>query len=197
MDVIHRYPVLMPLLGILLLAKFAVVPILSWQQEYAERIVYQQKRVAKGEAAIANQAQTASLLKKLQNDVSSLQAQFYPSGDNAALKLKIQKTVEQLASEHNITMSNFGWGYSGEVPDTNISRHVMSFQFSGKTYDLLQFHLALESGEKIIDLSRFTYMVQKQTSGRLGTARGTIEAMVFQLSGEASEQGNQGVSNNG
>lgn len=98
MNLLNDRRALLGIVGILMLLRFGLVPLLEWQNEKWQQISSLNQRLEKSEALIERTEFIAKLETKLEAQVEKQQAQFVSGRTDDAIQLQQQKKSSRLLS---------------------------------------------------------------------------------------------------
>jgi len=199
MQLQNKHKIMLSLLTVLMLIRFVIVPIFSWQDEKVAKIQNSKQRIAKTENVIARLPQITSALKKLQLSNKNIESFFTKKKSLAAFKLQQQQQIESLFTTHGIKVKNFNW--AADIPG-KISESRAKITFEGKTSDFARLHLAIARLPTLIKVAEWTANIKKKRKRKskkannnnsdnvktLGTARGSLLLIAYNINPQTSLQ---------
>lgn len=187
MQVFRNYPFLSVLLVLLLVLKFILVPVIEWQNDSVWNVQQKQKHLNRATEARQNISGNQSELNNLRQQLTQLQSYFYPQQSEASFKLAQQQILESLFADNNLKVDNIGWTYSAQMLGQPLIKHQLSVSLQGKTADLPALYLALDNGPQWIDVLSFSFNMLGQQAQSLGTFRGSVDLVFYQLKDNQTE----------
>ncbi|ASI97588.1 GspMb/PilO family protein [Vibrio rotiferianus] len=178
MNLLNDRRALLGIVGILMLLRFGLVPLLEWQNEKWQQISSLNQRLEKSEALIERTEFIAKLETKLEAQVEKQQAQFVSGRTDDAIQLQQQKKIESLIKQHDLKMANTRW--LGSVPQGNYTEYRLEVGLNGKISDFIGFLQSLEQQATPIRLQGWIINMRGMSEGSIGaftTARATIRVM--------------------
>ncbi|URQ89965.1 GspMb/PilO family protein [Pseudoalteromonas sp. SCSIO 43101] len=175
------------LLAVLLVLKFAVVPLLDWQDEQIGVINNLQKRATKSQTVIDNQATIDSQQQQISKQLESINRLFVEPQKDTEFKLAMQQKVEQLMAKHNLQINNSNWLVSLKVANDSLMRHQLRLNISGKLINFQTVLVQLETNTPLMQVSDFNMRMKGQTAQELGQVDGTIQLSFYMQQGEPNE----------
>lgn len=173
--------VLVPLLLLLLLARFVVVPVIEWQNARWQSLQVLEKQLAKANNVLSRGEQYQQTLDALKATNDELLKHYYQQNNVNALKLSFQQELEQLVKKHNVTIRNFNW--PNELPG-DITKLSAQLTVAGKTRDVASLHLDLVQHAKLIQVERFNLVIKKMKTGSLGEVSGNLLLTIYSTTPE-------------
>lgn len=125
----------------LAIVKFALAPLLDWQNTALENIRLKQAKVEKLVVIDKDRYQYQAKSEELRQTLQQRRNYLYADTDQT--KINIQKNLEQSFSDHNITIESFRWlAESSE----SVRRIRLSVRFKGQYKDFLKALWSLAKG---------------------------------------------------
>jgi hypothetical protein len=170
---------LLPLVAVLLLLKFVLMPVFAWQNERVLDIASHEQKNAKVARLLASESQIKSQLEALSSNYSRDKKQIAHFSSAASFRIETKMNVDILMQDHSLYVRRFNWR---EKLDKEIfpGMYMASFtvNFAGKAKDFARLHAQLSTTNKGFRLTNFGLQVTKQSAQSMGRVRGsaTIEA---------------------
>ena len=178
---------LLVILALIILTKFAVFPLIDWQDETLVQLNSLNKKIAKSENHINNFAQLESDQKKLRDYLASLKNDIDTYQDISTYQIAKQKEVETLFNESTLAIKSFNWQDSIETGSG--AQLKLMIQYSGLLKDFLNFHLKISQFNQSVEITNLGLNIRGQEGGSMGVITGSI-VFVFRPLEEAQSNGN-------
>ena len=166
---------LLSILGLLLLLKFIIVPVLDWQNSLVEELSIKEQRLLKSVKAVDESKELTETLEQLTKKNEQLQSLLFEHKPDTEFQLKQQQLVEGIFEENEIEISNIGWSPKSYVEEWQLTKFELRINFSGNISKLQNVKLLLESQEKWVELSEFNFRFGKKRLGREITVSGNMK----------------------
>ena len=169
--------------------KFAVMPILDWQNETVEQITQHQTRVDKAQRLIDSQPQLLQQLVSTQQDYQAKVGSYPQFPDSTIFRLETQMNFELLLKTEKLRHNRFFW--RSEVDEVAYGDlHFASFNvdFTGNLKDVALFHskLANEYPQfKVLNMSN-EVRNRTQTEKSMGFSSSTFTIAAYYWRGDNS-----------
>lgn len=180
-----KQQVALGIIGVLLVLKFIVVPLVDWQAEQVNLISNLQKRAAKSQGVIKNQIVIDAQQQQITQQLEQINRLFVAPQKDTEFKLAMQQQVEQLMAKYQLQINNSNWLVSLKVADNTLMRHQLTLNISGKLLNFQKILVELETSTPIIQVSDFNMRIKGQSEQELGQVDGTIELSFYMQQGEA------------
>jgi hypothetical protein len=152
----------------LAIVKFALAPLLDWQNTALENIRLKQAKVEKLVVIDKDRYQYQAKSEELRQTLQQRRTYLYADTDQT--KINIQKNLEQSFSDHNITIESFRWlAESSE----SVRRIRLSVRFKGQYKDFLKALWGLAKGPHASHQFQMNYTLK--------TPRGVDQSNGFNL----------------
>lgn len=181
---------LLPLVAVLVLIKFVLMPVVLWQDEVMADIARHEQRNAKAGRLVDNQAQLKAQLSALGENYQAQVEAFPRYATAAGFRIETKIKLDNLLKQKNLAVARFTWRdeVDSEVfPGMFKARFNVSF--SGKLKDFALLHAALDSSEKAFRISNFGSNIKAQSKTSLGTVRGSLTVEAYYWLGTGPETG--------
>jgi hypothetical protein len=175
----------------LIALRFAVLPLLDWQQTRISEIRSKQAQLGKTIDLVNSYVDYQLLASKLKTEKSKLAPLFYEDSDDT--RLQIQKDIEKVFSDHNLTIERFNW-----VLDVREESGLRTLRvlvgFNGQLDGVMKTLLDISSHKKIARQVEWRQNLTKIRETDVGRSKGhvTLEFFAFnslQLSLEQKQDG--------
>ena len=172
--------VMLSVVGILLLIKMGLLPIVAWQNELLANIEQYEQRNTKAQRLLSNEAELKKQLSLLSQHYGS-QVQAYPSfAATEDFNIETKMMFDILLSEFNLKVTRFFWRNATDeevFPGMNKARFNVSFTGKLKDFALLQARLGTSA--KAFRIINFSNAVSKQSAISMGVVSSTLTVEAF------------------
>lgn len=171
--------------AILLLIKFALLPILSWQNQVIEEISQYERKNAKVERLLANQDKM--FFDFVTSDKAyKTKANSYPTfADRSLFRLETQISFEMLLKQNGLQQSQFFWQDEQDKPVfDNLYKAKFNVRFSGLLKDFALLHSKLATLNKRYKIVNFRVRVKDQTAKSIGNASAVFSVEAYYWLGD-------------
>lgn len=163
-------PLLIALLGLLLVAKFFVEPIIDWQNNSLEETNRLQKKLDKAQAYIIDLPLLEAKKNGLIKQVDNIKQMVETYSDFDRYQIAKQRQIGDLFTKHSMVTKSLNWQ---EAVATPLGKTVeLQVQFSGLMKDFIALKLELMSLSTSIELKVFGLQVKAGTADSLGNVTG-------------------------
>ena len=147
---------------ILVLVKFALVPLYAWQDETLDMIQVLQKGLAQKKALMGNEQRIDELLKRSESALEEVLTYYYQDfSDPQSLQLLLQKEIEQLSSASDVKIKSKDWL---PLSAGDIIRAPIKIRCEGIPASLFGFISAIENADHFFTVDRLTLTSQGKSS---------------------------------
>ena len=162
----------------LIVLRFAVLPLVDWQQSRISDIQSKQVQLGKTIDLINRQSDYQQLALKLKAEKDKLAPLFYVDDDNA--KLQIQKDIEQMFSDHSVPIERFNWVLDDRA-DSGLRTLRVLVGFKGQLDAVMRVLLDMSKHNKIARQVEWRQTLTKRRKTDVGQSRGhvTLEFYAF------------------
>lgn len=166
------------ILVLLIALRFAVLPLLDWQQTRISEIRSKQAQLGKTIDLVNSYVDYQLLASKLKTEKSKLAPLFYEDSDDT--RLQIQKDIEKVFSDHNLTIERFNW-----VLDVREESGLRTLRvlvgFNGQLDGVMKTLLDISSHKKIARQVEWRQNLTKIRETDVGRSKGhvTLEFFAF------------------
>ena len=162
----------------LIVLRFAVLPLVDWQQSRISDIQSKQVQLGKTIDLINSQSDYQRLALKLKAEKDKLAPLFYEDDDNA--KLQIQKDIEQMFSDHSVPIERFNWVLDDRA-DSGLRTLRVLVGFKGQLDAVMKVLLDVSKHNKIARQVEWRQTLTKKRKTDVGQSRGhvTLEFYAF------------------
>jgi len=171
--------IMLPILAVLLIVRFILVPIFTWQQEQIEQIDAKSQRLNKSSNVIARIPLIKESLGQLKLKNNQLQKIYYNHASLNGLKLQLQQQIETLFTQHNIKVKNFTW--VAEISGDLIQERAR-ISYEGTTKDFARLQLAIARLPKLLNVVQWTMNIRGMKELSLGKVVGRIVLTAYNVS---------------
>ncbi len=170
---------LLSLVAILIIAKFIVVPVFDWQAEILAEITLLEKQQSKITKVLGQKNNTTSANSGLMAALKQAEGLFFPFKTETSFKLTQQKMLEVLLAKYDIRSQHIGWQTATNFKELAVIRYPIQLRFTGKTKDVIDFMVALEAKNELIEINDFNLSLKRQSEQRLGNINGRLTLHFF------------------
>ena len=123
---------------LLVVLKFAVVPLWTWQHEMQQQIGIMDMKVARKKNLVNRAEEMDRLLAKAKAAYQQTLSHFYTDfADAQALQLRLQKNIEQSAQKAGITMQSINWLHVSDEDSVKVPVNIRFAATPDKMYQLI------------------------------------------------------------
>ena len=155
----------------LIALRFVVLPLLDWQQSRISDIRSKQVQLGKTLDLVNSYSDYQQLALKLKADKNELAPLFYEDSDDA--RLQIQKDIEQVFSEHNLTIERFNWVLDDRAESGLRTLRVL-VGFNGQLDGVMKTLLGISRHNKIARQVEWRQNLTKSRETDVGRSRGHV-----------------------
>jgi len=162
----------------LIALRFAVLPLLDWQQSRITDVRSKQVQLVKTIDLINSQGDYEGLALQLEADRNKLAPLFYVDSDDTTLQ--IQKDIEMLFSEHDVVIERFNWVLDDRA-DSGLRTVRVLVGFNGQLDAVMRVLLNISKHRKIVRQVEWRQSFIKNRESDVGQSKGhvTLEAYAF------------------
>lgn len=162
----------------LIALRFAVLPLLDWQQSRISEIRSKQVQLSKTIDLVNSYSDYQQLALKLKAEKSKLAPLFYADSDDT--RLQIQKDIEQVLSDHNLTIERFNWVLDDRA-DSGLRTLRVLVGFNGQLDTVMKVLLEISKHRKVARQVEWRQNITKNRETDVGQSRGhvTLEFYAF------------------
>jgi hypothetical protein len=160
---------LLAVVAILVLIRFLVMPVFSWQQDQLLSLKVKTQQLSRLTFLIENQHQRQEKNAHYKDLLSRASDINFRDQDGA--KLHIQKQVENIFDSNSVTMSGFDWILDSEG---SVRRLRASVKFKGSSTRIIKTFWDLSRHEKFMRQLDWKFRFKSVSSKTLGSASGSI-----------------------
>lgn len=189
MEDIKKNAWLLSIIGILLVLKLIVVPIIDWQDGKIAEIRLLANKQYKIDSVLAREDGNSQLVEKLSSLVEQGDAYFWPIENESEFKLATQRFIQEQLNKYNLRMINIGVEQHTEFQDLNVVQYPVKVRFTGDTPDAISFFMSLESNTKRLSIETFSLSMKGQNEENLGSSNGSALVMFYAYESTLSNRG--------
>lgn len=162
----------------LIALRFAVLPLVDWQQSKISDIRSKQVQLVKTIDLVNSHSDYQQLALKLKSEKDNLASLFYEDTDDS--KLQIQKDIEQVFSVHNVTIERFNWVLDDRA-DSGLRTLRVLVGFKGQLDGVMKTLLDISAHKKIARQVEWRQNLTKNRETDVGQSKGhvTLEFYAF------------------
>ena len=138
------------LIALFALLRFALLPLLAWQEETRNQIVLLERYQARSHHLTEHRVTTEARLAEYQQALDSLAERYPQENDPRQLQLHAQRQLEELATRHQLKLQRSDWGVASR--DTLLSA-PLRLRLEGHLDGLYQWLLALDNTSRLYTVS--------------------------------------------
>lgn len=174
----------------LIALRFAVLPLVDWQQSKIADIQSKQVQLVKTFDLVNSRSDYQQLALKLQSEKGNLAPLFYEDTDDS--RLQIQKDIEQVFSVHNLTIERFNWVLDDRA-DSGLRTLRVLVGFDGQLDGVMKTMLNISAHKKIARQVEWRQNLTKNRETDVGQSKGhvTLEFYAFNNLRQTLVQGQQ------
>ncbi len=179
-ELLNNKPLMLGVILFLAAIKFAVAPLLEWQESKVASIAKLQERLLKTERLLLNQDKMLSTIGTIEQEVIEYDALlFTTSDDEVQFRLGHQEAIEELFVKHGLSVSRTSW--LTPVQKSGYEEQMMEMTVTGSFKQLMKGLLVAESLKPKVALANYTLNVSRMraSSMRLGRVSGKITFAVW------------------
>lgn len=162
----------------LIALRFAVLPLLDWQQSRISEIRTKQVQLGKTIDLVNSQRTYHQLAVELNAEKDKLAPLFYVDSDGA--RLQIQKDIEQVFGNHNVPIERFNWVLDDRA-DSGLRTLRVLVGFNGQLVSVMKVLLDISKHERISRQVEWRQYLTKSRENDVGQSKGhvTLEFYAF------------------
>jgi len=170
----------------LIALRFAVLPLLDWQQSRISEIQSKQVQLGKTIDLVNSYSDYQELALKLKAEKAKLAPLFYVDDDGA--RLLIQKDIEQIFSDHDVPIERFNWVLD-QREDSGLRKLRVLVGFNGQLLAVMRVLLDISKHGKVARQVEWRQNLSNKRETGVGQSRGhvTLEFFAFDSLQEALE----------
>jgi Tfp pilus assembly protein PilO len=170
---------LLSLVVLLVIAKFIIIPIFTWQNELIADIGLLTNKQQKINEVLTNKSRNQQLGEQLLSTLKPVEALFFPYQTESSFKLSQQKMLEALLAKYSLKIDNVGWQVTTYFDALAIVRYPIQIRFTGNTANTIQFIAAIEANSRHIEISELNLTLKGQRGEGLGRINGNVTLHLF------------------
>ena len=162
----------------LIALRFAVLPLLDWQQSRISEIRSKQIQLGKTIDLVNSYSDYQQLALKLKAEKSKLAVLFYVDDDDT--RLQIQKDIEQVFIDNNLPIERFNWLLDNRA-DSGLRTLRILVGFNGQLDAVMKVLLDISKHRKLARQVEWRQNLTKNRETDVGQSRGhvTLEFYAF------------------
>ena len=169
-------------LAILVGLKFALLPLVSWQNAKIDELSFNRSQLAKIDYIASSGAKRINALGTLRKEITVAEDYFYLDDDSA--KLAIQRDLEELFVRNNLIVTGFNWVI--DSPGAIRSLRATLF-FKGPTKNMVATFWKMGMWPKVIRIVEWSQQIQNYQKSKLGSTQGFVTLEFYALNPMNSE----------
>jgi uncharacterized protein (DUF934 family) len=155
----------------LIALRFAVLPILEWQQSRISEIRSKQVQLGKTIDLVNSYSDYQQMALELKAEKSKLAPLFYEDSDDT--RLQIQKDIEQVLNDHNLTIERFNWVLD-DRSDSGLRTLRVLVGFNGQLDAVMRVLLDISKHRKVARQVEWRQNLTKNRKTDVGQSRGHV-----------------------
>ncbi len=178
----------LPVLVVLLAVRLFWMPLDDWQDETRTKVSSLQKKISRLESLEKNRVPLKAAMEETESKYQELLKLFHPDASTPeALQLKIQKSLESLASGAGITVHRMEWLYVHE--DQHLIQTPLQIVFESNLDQFYEYLFLIETQQQFFTVDKIELVKQMGEN-----FRGIIEVSAYNLGGPqpSASQGKAG-----
>lgn len=179
MDELKKNAWLLSLIVILVVIKFAIVPIFEWQDSQLSEVKLLTKRLNKIEQVLANENENSVLNQKLQLTLGKGEKALFNYNTESTFKLAQQKFIQSLLNKHNLKLQNIGFQAQTFIPEFKAMQFAVQVRFTGKTEEAIALVNTIEQNEERIAIDKFNLSFKGLGNKSLGRVNGMLSLFLY------------------
>lgn len=164
------------LLAILVVLKFALLPLIAWQNIKIEEWSSKRGQLAKVNDIASSGASYLKELEILRQNITDAEGYFYLDDD--AAKLAIQRDLEELFLREGLVVTGFNWVI--DSPDAIRTLRATLF-FKGSVKNMVTTFWNMAIWPKLIRIVEWSQQIKNDQSGKLGSTQGFVTLEFYAL----------------
>ena len=177
--------VLLVVVLMLVAVKFALMPVIEWQNSSIDEIAQHQKRVVKSERLIDSQMQLIEQLAKFEQDYKKSIDVYPVFNDSPTFRLETQINFEMLLKAANLNKARLFWRSDvDEVAFGNLYKASFNVDFTGKVKDVALFHSQLTQEYPQFKVLNMSHSFRGQSEKRMGFSNSTFTIAAYYWRGQ-------------
>ncbi len=178
---------LLSLVAVLLLIKFAVMPIFDWQAEKIDQINSLHKREVKAAELLAQKEHLMQQVQLVEKKLADQQQAFPTFATSEDFRLETQKLLEELLKKHELNVKQIFWRNNKDVDVMEgMYKARVSVRMYGKVKDFALLHADVVTDTPSVKVVAMGLQTKQQSKTSAGTFKGviTFEAIYWRKGGK-------------
>jgi hypothetical protein len=167
---------LLLILAALIGLKFALSPLVSWQNAKVDELSFKRNQAAKINDIASNKFENSENLEALRASIVAAEDYFYVDDD--ATKLAIQRDLEELFIRNELVVTGFNWVV--DTPSSIRSLRATLF-FKGSQKNMITTFLNIAMWPKIIKVVEWSQQMRSYQPKELGSTQGFVTLEFYAL----------------
>ena len=163
---------LLLILGMILLIKFVLYPVIEWQDETVQQLSSLNKKLIKSKNFINELPQLESEREKLSSYLAELKDSVDTYSDISTYQIGKQKEIETLFTDTGMVIKSFNWQDS--IKTEKGAQLKLMIQYSGSLKDFLKLHMMMGKFNQSIEITNLGLNIRGQEQGTMGVITGSI-----------------------
>ena len=170
---------LLSIIFLLVVIKFAIIPVFTWQDKILAKITLLEKKQNKINSLLKNSKSNNRISDELTLMLTPANKLLFPLQKEATFKLRQQESLETLLAKYKLQVQHVGWQTSTTFSGLAMVRYPIDIRFSGKTLAVIDLVSELESITPRIEISDFNFSFRGQTENNLGQITAKITLYLY------------------
>ncbi|WP_024611183.1 hypothetical protein [Pseudoalteromonas sp. TB64] len=154
--------------GLLVLLKFILIPIMDWQDTLIAEQQLEHRKLNKTLALLKNDSAITKQLTELNILLSDITPLFYKWASEAEFKREEQQKIESQLTKYELTSKRIGWKESFPNEGASILKYSIEYAFEGDGYQVLNYLIELKAEKHLVDTPQMSFSFRGQKAGKLG-----------------------------
>lgn len=144
-----RMRLLLGVVGLLLLLRFGLSPLLTWQEETRDAIALLQRQAARTQGMQARLQEMEAAITRHEQAIAALATLYHVTRDAQSMQLLAQKEIEQWVEKEGLKLERVGWG---RTPAGEVFSSSMELALEGEYAGVRRFLQQLEGASHFYTL---------------------------------------------
>jgi hypothetical protein len=162
---------LLAVLGMLLAARFFILPLLAWQAERVESIEAKSRQADKIHALFEFGTISEGSAEELHKKIQLMQQKMLNDSDSA--ELNVQQFISNVFAANDMKVTSFEW-IVDESDDDRLRSLRARVRFGGRVENMIKSVSTLSMASKVLNVVEWDQRFVQDARGSLGTTRGSV-----------------------
>lgn len=167
-----KHKLMLLLATVLALAKFVLVPVSKWQDEFVDEIKIKQNKLNKIQDAIENQEQYAQNISMYTQRLTEAGTTAFEIQDMTGFQIAQQNVVESMLQDSGLKVTRVGWADASGIGLEGAA--LLDIRFTGMTKAALDFLAKIESIKPGPTVYQYNYQIRGHRNDELGLVTGFV-----------------------